>query len=75
VGAALVLGARRGGALLSLLILPLFVPVLIFGVGAVEAALTDVSARSQLLILGALTLGALALAPWPAAAALRQAVE
>ena len=75
VGAALVLGTRRGGALLSLLILPLFVPVLIFGVGAVEAALTDVSARPQLLILAALTLATLALAPWPAAAALRQAVE
>jgi heme exporter protein B len=75
VGAALVLGTRRSGALLSLLILPLFVPVLIFGVGAVEAALTDVSARPQLLILAALTLAALALAPWPAAAALRQAVE
>jgi len=75
VGAALVLGTRRGGALLSLLILPLFVPVLIFGVGAVEAALTDVSARPQLLILAALTLAALSLAPWPAAAALRQAVE
>ncbi|MCD6075466.1 MAG: ABC-type transport system involved in cytochrome c biosis, permease component [Rhodospirillales bacterium] len=75
VGAALVLGARRGGALLSLLILPLFVPVLIFGVGAVEAALTDVSARPHLLVLAAFTLAALALAPWPAAAALRQAVE
>lgn len=75
VGAALVLGARRGGALLSLLILPLFVPVLIFGVGAVEAALTDISARPQLFVLGALTLCALALTPWPAAAALRQAVE
>ena len=75
VGAALVLGARRGGALLSLLILPLFVPVLIFGVGAVEAALTDVSARPHLLVLAAFTLAALALTPWPAAAALRQAVE
>lgn len=75
VGAALTLGARRGGALLSLLILPLFVPVLIFGVGAVEAALTGVSARAHLLILGALALAALALAPWPAAAALRQAAE
>ena len=75
VGAALILGSRRGGALLSLLILPLFVPVLIFGVAAVEAALTDVSAQPQLLILGALALAALALTPWPAAAALRQAVE
>ena len=75
VGAALILGSRRGGALLSLLILPLFVPVLIFGVAAVEASLTDVSARPQLLILAALALAALALTPWPAAAALRQAVE
>lgn len=75
VGAALILGSRRGGALLSLLILPLFVPVLIFGVAAVEAALTDVSAQPQLLILAALALAALALTPWPAAAALRQAVE
>lgn len=75
VGAALILGSRRGGALLSLLILPLFVPVLIFGVAAVEAALTDVSAQPQLLILGALALAALALTPWAAAAALRQAVE
>jgi heme exporter protein B len=75
VGAALVLGSRRGGALLSLLILPLFIPVLIFGVGAVEAALTDIPARAQLLVLAALTLASLALTPWPAAAALRQAVE
>jgi heme exporter protein B len=75
VGAALVLGARRGGALLSLLILPLFVPVLIFGVGAVEASLTSINAQPQLLVLAALSLSALALTPWPAAAALRQAVE
>jgi len=69
------LGARRGGALLSLLILPLFVPILIFGASAVEAALTGLPARPQLLVLGAMALGALALAPWPAAAALRQAAE
>lgn len=75
VGAALTLGARRGGALLSLLVLPLFVPILIFGVSAVEAALTGLSARPHLLVLGGLTLAALALAPWPAAAAVRQAVE
>jgi heme exporter protein B len=75
VGAALTLGARRGGPLLSLLILPLFVPILIFGVSAVEAALTGVSARPHLLVLGGLALAALALAPWPAAAAVRQAVE
>lgn len=70
VGAALVLGARRGGALLSLLILPLYIPVLIFGVGAVQA-----DGRSALLFLAALLLAALALAPWAAAAAVRQALE
>ncbi len=74
VGAALVLGARRGGVLVSLLILPLYVPVLIFGVGAVEAASVGQTAMPHLMILGALLLAALALAPWATAAALRQAV-
>jgi len=68
-------GGTPDGALLSLLILPLFVPVLIFGVSAVEAALTGIPTQAPLLILAALALAALALAPWPAAAALRQAVE
>lgn len=75
VGAALTLGARRGGVLLSLLVLPLFIPVLIFGVGAVDAALQGFSGRGAFLILGGLLLGALALAPFAAAAALRQAVD
>jgi len=75
IGAALSLGARRGGVLISLLVLPLFIPVLIFGVSAVDAALTDLSARPQLLILGAMLLAALALSPWASAAALRQSVE
>lgn len=75
IGAALVLGARRGGVLLSLLVLPLYIPVLIFGVAAVEAAATVQGARPHLLLLGALLLGALALAPFVAAVALRQAVE
>ena len=75
VGAALVLGARRGGVLLSLLVLPLFIPVLIFAVGAVDAAAAGLPVKAQLLILGAFSLGALALAPWAAAAALRQAAE
>lgn len=75
VGAALILGSRRGGVLLALLILPLFVPVLIFGVGAVEAAVGGFTARAPLLLLGALQAGALALCPWAAAAALRQALE
>jgi len=75
IGAALTLGARRGGVLLSLLVLPLYIPVLIFGVGAVDAAIFDLDAGPRLLILGALSLFALALAPFAAAGALRQAVE
>ena len=75
VGAALILGSRRGGVLLSLLILPLYIPVLIFGVGAVDAALAGFTVRPQLLVLGAFFLAALPLCPWAAAAALRQALE
>ena len=75
IGAALVLGARRGGVLLSLLILPLYVPVLIFGVGAIDAAVQGMSAKPHLLILAAMLAAALVLAPWASAAALRQALE
>ncbi|MBT4887998.1 MAG: heme exporter protein CcmB [Rhodospirillales bacterium] len=75
VGAALVLGARRGGVLLSLLILPLFIPVLIFGVSAVDAAIMGYPMKAQLLILGALLLMALPLCPWAAAAGIRQSLE
>jgi heme exporter protein B len=75
MGAALVLGARRGGVLLSLLVLPLYVPVLIFGVGAIDAAVQGLPSQSHLLILGGMLLGSLALTPWAAAAALRQALE
>ncbi len=75
IGAALVLGARRGGVLLSLLILPLYVPVLIFGVGAIDAAVPARSATPHLMILGGLLALALPLAPWATAAALRQALE
>ena len=75
VGAALTLGARRGGVLIPLLVLPLYVPALIFGVGATEAALADLSARANLLFLGALLLVMLLVTPLAAAAALRQALE
>lgn len=75
VGAALVLGSRRGGVLLSLLILPLYIPVLIFGVSAVDAAIGDLSVRPHLFILGGILVATLALTPWASAAALRQAVE
>jgi heme exporter protein B len=75
VGAALTLGARRGGVLLSLLVLPLYIPVLILGAGAVEAAVSELGVRPHLLILGAIAAAALPLAPLAAAAAIRQALE
>lgn len=75
IGAALSLGARRGGVLVPLLVLPLYVPMLIFGVLAVDAALAGEPARPHLLLLGALLLAASPLAPLASAAALRQAVE
>lgn len=74
-GAALTLGARRGGVLLSLLVLPLFVPVLIFGATAVEASLTGTSAQPHLLLLAGILAAALPLAPIAAAAAIRQALS
>ncbi len=75
VGAALTLGARRGGVLISLLVLPLYIPVLIFAVAAVDAAITDLSTRPHMLILGAMLAAALPLAPWAAAAALRHGLR
>lgn len=75
VGAALSLGARRGGVLLSLLVLPLYIPILIFGVAAIDGAVSGLGARPHLLLLGAFLAGALPLAPLAAAAALRQALE
>jgi heme exporter protein B len=75
IGAALILGARRSGVLLSLLILPLFIPTLIFGVSAVDSALTNLSSTPQLLILGSLLMVGCVFCPWASAASLRQAVE
>jgi heme exporter protein B len=75
IAAALTIGARRPGVLVSLLVLPLYLPPLIFGAGAVEASMTADSGHADLLLLGALTLAALPLAPLAAAAALRQALE
>jgi heme exporter protein B len=75
VAAALTLGARRQGVVLSLLVLPLYVPPLIFGAGATEASAAGGGGRPYLLILGALSLAALAFCPWASAAALRQALE
>ena len=70
-GAALTLGARRGGVLLPLLVLPLSIPAVIFGAAAIEAAAADLSARPYLLLLGALLAIAAPLAPIAAGAALR----
>ena len=75
VGAALTVGLRRGGVLISLLVLPLYVPVLIFGVGAVEGAIFGLGASANLLILAGGFLVALVLTPWASAAALRMALE
>ena len=71
VGVALTVGVRRGGGLLSLLVLPLYVPVLIFGANAVTAATQGLPATGQLYVLGALLALASTLAPWATAAALR----
>jgi heme exporter protein B len=75
IAAALLIGARRSSVLLALLVLPLYIPILIFGVGAVEGEVMGLSGRPQLLILAAMLLTALALAPFATAAALRLALE
>ncbi|MCM0021800.1 MAG: heme exporter protein CcmB, partial [Tagaea sp.] len=75
IGAALSVGARRGGALLALIVLPLVVPILIFAVAAVDAAIAGLSPRPHLLLLAGLSVFALTVAPFAMAAALRQAVE
>ncbi len=75
IGAALLIGSRRGGVLIALLVLPLYIPVLIFGVSAVEGEVMGLGGGPQLLILGAMLLAALALTPFAAAAALRLSME
>lgn len=75
IGAALTLGVRGGGVLLSLLILPLYIPVLIFGAGAVGAAASGLGSEAHLLLLGGLLAGAAALTPWATAVALQIALE
>ena len=75
IGAALTLGVRGGGTLLALLVLPLYVPTLIFGAGAVEAHSAGLGSSAQLSILGALLAVAVFFAPWATTAALRIAIE
>lgn len=75
IGAALTVGLSRGGVLLSLLVLPLYIPVLIFGAGAVQAAILGEGVAAHLAILGALLAVALILAPWAIAASLRISIN
>ena len=75
IGAALTLGVRGGGALLALLILPLFVPALIFASGAVEAQMAGMNANGYLLILAAMLALAVFFAPWATSAAVKVALE
>ncbi len=75
VGAALTLGVRGSGVLLSLLILPLYIPALIFGAGAVESDLAGLGAEGHLSLLGALLLVCAVFAPWVTTVALRVALE
>ena len=75
IGAALTLGVRAQGMLLSLLVLPLLIPVLIFGAGAVEANIAGLGVTAHFSVLGALLLLALPTAPVAAALALRIALE
>ena len=74
-GAALTLGVRGGGALLGLLVLPLFVPVLVFGAGAVTAILTGINPAAHLSLLGAFLAVSSLIGPWAACAALRVALD
>lgn len=75
IGAALTLGVRRGNVLLSLIVLPLAMPLLIFGAGATDRAIAGISAEGPLLLLGALCVFATTLAPFAAAQALRISLE
>jgi heme exporter protein B len=75
IGAALVLGVRGSGLLVALLVLPLYVPVLIFGAGAVTSSLAGIGAEANLSLLGACLVLSLFLASWATAAAVRIALE
>ncbi len=75
IGAALTLGLRGSGVLIAVLILPLYVPVLIFGAGAVDASITSGNIQANIYLLAAFFLLALVFAPWATSAALRIALE
>jgi heme exporter protein B len=75
VGAALTLGLRGGGVLIALLILPLYIPVLIFGAGAVDATISGMSPQANLYLLAAFLVVSLVFTPWATSAALRISLE
>lgn len=75
VGVALTVGLRRGGMILSLLVLPLYVPVLIFASNAVEMASGGLPVNAQISILVSMLIAALVLTPWPTAAALKMSIS
>ncbi|WP_457808827.1 heme exporter protein CcmB [Kushneria sp. EE4] len=75
IGAALTVGLRRGGVLLSLLILPLYTPVLIFGAGTVRLAVEGAVIAPWLALMGAMLALSLLAAPWAAAAALKLSLD
>jgi heme exporter protein B len=75
IGAALTVGLRGSGVLISLLVLPLYIPVLIFGAGAVDASIMGLSPQPNLSLLGAVTVLSLTFAPWATSAALRISLE
>jgi heme exporter protein B len=75
IGAALTLGLRGSGLLVALLVLPLFIPVLIFGAGAVSNSLAGIGSEANLSLLGACFLLSFAFAPWATAVALRIALD
>ncbi|AOV96355.1 heme exporter protein CcmB [Edwardsiella hoshinae] len=75
IGVALTVGLRKGGVLLSLLVLPLYIPVLIFATSAIDAAAMGMPIGGYLAILGAMLAGSMTLAPFAAAAALRVSIQ
>ena len=75
MGAALIMGSRKSGVLLSLIILPLYVPILIFGILAVDSAIKNLPNEPHFSVLTAIFLGSLAFCPWVTASAIRQALD
>ncbi len=75
IGVALTVGLQKGGVLLSLLVLPLYIPILIFATSAIDAATLGMPYNGQLAILGAMFMGALTMTPFAISAALRVSVH